>query len=243
MENKLEINNLKKVFNHVDVLKNITLNIKKGEVVCLIGPSGSGKSTILRCINGLEEINSGTILFNGQVIDYSSKRINDVRKNIGMVFQNFNLFENLTVEKNITLALTELKIKNKAEASLVSDKLLDRVGLLDKKNTMPCQLSGGQKQRVAIARTLALNPEIILFDEPTSALDPEMVGEVLDVIKELALQGLTMIIVTHEIAFAKEVASRIIFIDQGLIVEQGETMEILENPKEKRTIDFLRKVL
>lgn len=246
MDNKkpmVHIENLKKNFDELEVLKDISLDVAEGEVVVLLGPSGSGKSTLLRCINRLEEATSGKIIVDG--IDITDKKtdINKARENIGMVFQHFNLFNNKSVLENITLAPTVLKVLNKDEADKKALALLERVGMADKASVYPSQISGGQKQRVAIARSLAMSPDLMLFDEPTSALDPEMVGEVLDVMKELARDGMTMIVVTHEIGFAREVADRIIFMDGGYIVEQGRPDEILTNPKEKRTIDFLNKVL
>ncbi len=239
----VHIENLKKNFDELEVLKDISLDVAEGEVVVLLGPSGSGKSTLLRCINRLEEATSGKIIVDG--IDITDKKtdINKARENIGMVFQHFNLFNNKSVLENITLAPTVLKVLNKDEADKKALALLERVGMADKASVYPSQISGGQKQRVAIARSLAMSPDLMLFDEPTSALDPEMVGEVLDVMKELARDGMTMIVVTHEIGFAREVADRIIFMDGGYIVEQGRPDEILTNPKEKRTIDFLNKVL
>lgn len=239
----VHVKNLKKSFGSLEVLKDINLDVNEGEVVVLLGPSGSGKSTFLRCINQLEMATAGHIEVGGFVITDKKTDINKAREEIGMVFQHFNLFSNKTVIENITLAPVELKKMTKEEAHDKAIALLRRVGLEDKANAYPSQLSGGQKQRVAIARALAMEPDLILFDEPTSALDPEMVGEVLDVMKELAKGGMTMIVVTHEIGFAREVADRIIFMDGGLIVEQGTPDEIINNPKEKRTIDFLNKVL
>ncbi len=239
----VHVKNLKKSFGSLEVLKDINLDVNEGEVVVLLGPSGSGKSTFLRCINQLEIATAGHIEVGEFVITDKKTDINKAREEIGMVFQHFNLFSNKTVIENITLAPVELKKMTKEEAHEKAIALLRRVGLEDKANAYPSQLSGGQKQRVAIARALAMEPDLILFDEPTSALDPEMVGEVLDVMKELAKGGMTMIVVTHEIGFAREVADRIIFMDGGLIVEQGTPDEIINNPKEKRTIDFLNKVL
>ncbi|MTT31305.1 ATP-binding cassette domain-containing protein [Terrilactibacillus sp. BCM23-1] len=239
---KLKVTNLKKSYGDLQVLKDIDLEVKEGEVVCVIGPSGSGKSTFLRCLNQLEEMNGGTIIVDDN--DLSKKvNINKVRENIGMVFQNFNLFPHLSTLQNITLAPVQLKKQTKAEAKESALKLLDRVGLKDKANSYPDQLSGGQKQRVAIARALAMNPDIMLFDEPTSALDPEMVGEVLNVMKGLAKDGMTMVVVTHEMGFAREVSDRVIFMDGGYIVEQGSPKEVFAHPKNPRTIDFLNKVL
>lgn len=239
----VHVDHLKKSFGNLEVLKDISVDIHEGEVVVLLGPSGSGKSTLLRCINQLEEATDGTIIVDGINVTDKHVDINKARENIGMVFQHFNLFNNKNVIENITLAPTTLKKLTKEEANKKGAALLERVGLSDKSGAYPSQLSGGQKQRVAIARSLAMEPDVLLFDEPTSALDPEMVGEVLDVMKELAKAGMTMIVVTHEIGFAREVADRIIFMDGGYIVEQGSPGEILDNPKEKRTIDFLNKVL
>lgn len=239
----VHVENLKKNFGKLEVLKDLSLDVKKGEVVVMLGPSGSGKSTFLRCLNKLEIATEGTIIVDGNDITDKSTDINKVRENIGMVFQHFNLFNNKNVIQNITMAPVELKLMTKEEANLKAMELLKRVGLQDKCEAYPSQLSGGQKQRVAIARALAMNPDLILFDEPTSALDPEMVGEVLTVMKELAHEGMTMIVVTHEIGFAREVADRIVFMDGGYIVEQGTPEEVLSHPKEERTIDFLNKVL
>jgi len=240
---KISVKNLKKNFGSLEVLKDISLEVSEGEVVVLIGPSGSGKSTLLRCLNQLEKATSGQIVIDG--FDVTDKRtdINKVRENIGMVFQHFNLFNHLNVLKNMTLAPVHLKTLSKEDANNKAMQLLERVGLSDKAGAYPSQLSGGQKQRVAIARALEMNPDIMLFDEPTSALDPEMVGEVLAVMKELARDGMTMIVVTHEIGFAREVASRVIFMEGGYIIEEGTPEEVLDHPKEPRTIDFLSKVL
>lgn len=244
MENsKISVTHLKKNFGKLEVLKGISLEVKEGEVVCLIGPSGSGKSTFLRCLNRLEKITAGEVIVDGHPISDPNVNINRVRENIGMVFQHFNLFPHLTVLDNITLAPTELKIMDKKAAEEKARDLLSRVGLADKADAYPAQLSGGQKQRVAIARSLAMNPDIMLFDEPTSALDPEMVGEVLEVMKQLAAEGMTMVVVTHEMGFAREVADRVIFMDGGYIVEEGTPEEIFSHPKEERTISFLNKVL
>ncbi|RKJ06870.1 amino acid ABC transporter ATP-binding protein [bacterium D16-54] len=244
MENKkITVKNLKKNFGQLEVLKKISLEVAEGEVVCLIGPSGSGKSTFLRCLNRLESITAGEVIVDGHPISDSNVNINKVRENIGMVFQHFNLFPHLTVQENITLAPVELKKMDKESAAKKAIELLERVGLADKAKVHPGQLSGGQKQRVAIARALAMNPDIMLFDEPTSALDPEMVGEVLEVMKQLAADGMTMVVVTHEMGFAREVADRVIFMDEGVIVEEGTPEEIFGNPKEERTISFLNKVL
>ena len=240
---KVQVSNLKKSFGKLEVLKDISIDITEGEVVVLLGPSGSGKSTFLRCLNQLEVATGGTIIIDGFNVTDKHVDINKVRENIGMVFQHFNLFPHMTVLENIMLAPVELKKMNKEEAKEAGMKLLRRVGMEAKADVYPPQLSGGQKQRVAIARALAMNPDIMLFDEPTSALDPEMVGEVLEVMKELARGGMTMVVVTHEIGFAREVANRIVFMDGGYIVEQGTPEEVLKHPKEARTIDFLNKVL
>ncbi|MDO4260493.1 MAG: amino acid ABC transporter ATP-binding protein [Eubacteriales bacterium] len=240
---KIHVSRLKKNFGKLEVLKDISLDIHEGEVVVLLGPSGSGKSTLLRCLNQLETATDGQILIDGHNVTDKRTDMNKVRENIGMVFQHFNLFNHLTVMDNMTLAPVHLKLMNKEEARAQAKKLLERVGLSDKADAFPSQLSGGQKQRVAIARALEMKPDIMLFDEPTSALDPEMVGEVLEVMKELAREGMTMVVVTHEIGFAREVASRVIFMEGGYIVEEGTPEEVLLNPKEPRTIDFLSKVL
>lgn len=241
--NKVVVRNLKKKFGSLEVLKSIDVEIDTGEVVVMLGPSGSGKSTFLRCLNRLEVITDGEVYIDGVSVSDKKTDINKLRENIGMVFQHFNLFPHMSVLENIMLAPVELKKMTKAEAGERGLELLRRVGLEEKAHVYPPQLSGGQKQRVAIARALAMNPDIMLFDEPTSALDPEMVGEVLQVMKELAADGMTMVVVTHEIGFAREVASRVIFMDGGYIVEQGTPDEIFNNPKEPRTIDFLNKVL
>ena len=240
---KISAKGLRKCFGELEVLKSMDVEVHEGEVVCLIGPSGSGKSTFLRCLNKLEEANGGEIIVDGQKITDKKININKVRENIGMVFQHFNLFSNLNIIDNITLAPVELKIMRKEDARKRAMELLKRVGLEDKADAYPSQLSGGQKQRCAIARSLAMSPDIMLFDEPTSALDPEMVGEVLDVMKGLAKDGMTMVIVTHEMGFAREVADRIIFMDGGYIVEEGTPDEIFNHAKEERTISFLNKVL
>ncbi|MBO7122478.1 MAG: amino acid ABC transporter ATP-binding protein [Treponema sp.] len=242
-EIKIHVENLKKTFGKLEVLKDINIDITQGEVLVVIGPSGSGKSTFLRCLNRLETATSGKIIVNGENISDKKININKARENIGMVFQHFNLFPNMTVLQNVALAPIELKKMSKEEALQTGMKLLQRVGLDSKAHSYPQQLSGGQKQRVAIARALAMNPSIMLFDEPTSALDPEMVGEVLAVMKELAKGGMTMIVVTHEMGFAREVADRIVFMDGGYIIEEGSPEEILKNPKQERTISFLNKVL
>ena len=239
----IKVKNLFKKFNDLEVLKGIDENIEKGEVVVIIGPSGSGKSTFLRCLNLLETPTSGDILFKGISITDANNDINKQREKMGMVFQQFNLFPHLTVLENITIAPMKIKNMTKEEAEKIALDLLKRVGLEDKANTYPNQLSGGQKQRIAIVRALAMSPDLMLFDEPTSALDPEMVGEVLDVIKSLAKDGMTMIVVTHEMGFAKEVGDRVIFMDDGKIVETGTPDEIFSNPKHPRTQDFLRKVI
>ena len=240
---KIKVSNLKKSFGNLEVLKDISTKVTKGEVVCVIGPSGSGKSTFLRCLNKLETVTGGTILIDGNDITSKQININHVRENIGMVFQHFNLFNNLNILDNLTLAPVQLKKCSKSEAVTKAKNMLKKVGLEDKTDSFPSQLSGGQKQRVAIARALCMEPDIMLFDEPTSALDPEMVGEVLQVMKGLAADGMTMIIVTHEMGFAREVADRVIFMDGGYIIEEGTPQEVLLNPKEERTIDFLNKVL
>ncbi len=246
MENnnsKISVKQLRKSFGHLEVLKGMDVEITEGEVVCLIGPSGSGKSTFLRCLNALEKITAGTVVVDGYHLTDKKININKVRENIGMVFQHFNLFANLNVIDNIMLAPVELKKMTKEEARAKGMELLAMVGLAEKAEVFPSKLSGGQKQRVAIARALAMNPDIMLFDEPTSALDPEMVGEVLEVMKSLARNGMTMVVVTHEMGFAREVASRVIFMDEGVIVEEGTPQEVLLNPQQPRTIDFLNKVL
>ena len=242
-ENKIVVKGLRKCYGELEVLKKIDIEVTEGEVLCLIGPSGSGKSTLLRCLNRLEKSNGGEIWINNQNLENKNLNINKLRESIGMVFQHFNLFSNLNILDNITLAPVELKKMSKQEAEEKAYQLLDRVGLKDKAKAFPSQLSGGQKQRCAIARALEMNPDIMLFDEPTSALDPEMVGEVLEVMKQLAEDGMTMVIVTHEMGFAREVADRVIFMDDGYIVEEGTPEDIFKHPKEKRTIDFLNKVL
>lgn len=239
----IQIKNIKKNFGKNEVLKDINLNIKKGEIVAILGPSGSGKSTLLRCINLLESPNGGEIIYKGENILDKKCDINKVRQHIGMVFQNFNLFSNMTVIQNIIVAPIKVKKIKKEEAIKEALGLLERVGLLDKKDDYPSQLSGGQKQRIAIARALAMKPDIMLFDEPTSALDPEMVKEVLDVMKELAKEGMTMAVVTHEMGFAKEVADKVVFMDNGFIIEEGSPKEIFENTKQIRTKQFFDKVI
>ncbi len=240
---KIHVDSLKKNFGKLEVLKDISTDIYEGEVVVIVGPSGSGKSTFLRCLNCLEHISGGTVIVDGFDLTDKKTDINKVRENIGMVFQHFNLFNNLNVIRNLMLAPVDLKKATKQEAKEQAMVMLRRVGIDDKAEVYPSQLSGGQKQRVAIARALCINPDIMLFDEPTSALDPEMVGEVLQVMKNLAAEGMTMVIVTHEIGFAKEVADRVIFMDGGYIIEEGTPSEVFGNPKEQRTKDFLDKVL
>lgn len=239
----IKVKNLRKKFGDLMVLDGIDEHIEQGEVVVVIGPSGSGKSTFLRCLNLLETVTDGEIYVDDQQINAPKVNVNEVRQKMGMVFQQFNLFPHLTIMDNITLAPVLLKKMTKEEAVKKGQELLERVNLAEKADAYPAQLSGGQKQRVAIARALAMNPEIMLFDEPTSALDPEMVGEVLDVMKDLAKSGMTMVIVTHEMGFAREVASRVLFIDQGMIMESGTPEEVFNNPKNERTKLFLSKVL
>lgn len=239
----LQVRGLKKHFGHLEVLRGIDIDIHKGEVVAVIGPSGSGKSTFIRCLNRLEEPTAGEVIFEGQQINTKKADIDKIRQKIGMVFQNFNLFSNMTIMQNITAAPINVKKIPKDQAEERALNLLDRVGLKDKAAEYPVRLSGGQRQRVAIARALAMDPDILLFDEPTSALDPEMVGEVLNVMKELAEDGMTMIVVTHEMGFAREVSDRVIFIDQGVIQEENEPKEFFANPKNPRLKDFLNKVL
>ena len=239
----LDVINLEKSFGKLHVLRGINVTIKKGEVVCVIGPSGGGKSTFIRCLNLLEKPTGGDIIFEGVSLMNKKVNLDEHRKKIGMVFQHFNLFANKNVLNNITLALMKVKKMKREEADEVAMKMLKRVGLEEKARQFPSQLSGGQKQRVAIARSLAMNPEIMLFDEPTSALDPEMVGEVLSLMKELAKDGMTMVVVTHEIGFAREVADRILFLDQGVILEENSPDELLNHPVHERTKDFLSKVL
>ena len=246
MSNKevlLELKDLHKSFGNLEVIKGIDLEIDKGDILVIIGPSGSGKSTVLRCMNLLEEPTSGQIIFEGKDILKNIRTIDKTREKIGMVFQNFNLFPNKTILDNITLAPMKVKGKTREEAEKKAKELLERVGLLDKVDAYPVQLSGGQQQRIAIARALAMEPDMMLFDEPTSALDPEMVKEVLDVIKELAHEGMTMAIVTHEMGFAKEVADRVIFVDGGKIVEDGSPEEVFNRPKSDRAKDFFDKIL
>ncbi|MPM29789.1 Glutamine transport ATP-binding protein GlnQ [bioreactor metagenome] len=243
MKEKIIVKNLQKSFSKLSVLKGIDMTVSEGEVVCIIGPSGSGKSTLLRCMNKLEQVTGGEIIVDGFTITDKHTNINKVRENIGMVFQSFNLFSHLTVKKNIMLAPVDLKKMTKPQAEEKALELLRRVGLEDKADCYPHQLSGGQKQRVAIARSLAMQPDIMLFDEPTSALDPEMIGEVLQVMKQLAADGMTMVVVTHEMGFARDVADRVIFMSDGAIVEEGIPTELFNNPKETRTREFLSCIL
>ncbi|MBO5034840.1 MAG: amino acid ABC transporter ATP-binding protein [Oscillospiraceae bacterium] len=239
----IDVKNLSKSFGDNLVLDNISEHISPGEKVVIIGPSGSGKSTFLRCLNLLEEPDKGTITFDGKVITDPKADINAIRREMGMVFQHFNLFPNMTIRKNITLAPVQTKLMSEAEANDQATVLLRRVGLEEKADAYPNQLSGGQKQRIAIVRAMAMKPKVMLFDEPTSALDPEMVGEVLEVMKELAHEGMTMVVVTHEMGFAREVGTRVLFMDGGHILEQNTPKEFFDHPKEQRTMDFLSKVL
>ena len=239
----IDVKNLKKSFGDVHVLKGITTHVNKGECICIIGPSGSVKSTLLRCLNLLEKPEEGEITVNGQQLLDPKLDVDKFRENVGMVFQHFNLFPNMTVLKNITLAPVRLGKWNAAEADQKARALLKRVGLEEKADVYPGKLSGGQKQRVAIARALAMNPQVLLFDEPTSALDPEMVGEVLEVMKELAKEGMTMLVVTHEMGFAREVSDRVLFMDDGVILEDRNPKELFGDPREERTKEFLSKVL
>ena len=239
----IKVKNLKKSYGDKVVLKDISTDIDDGSVVVLIGPSGSGKSTLLRCLNNLEEVDSGQIFYDDIELTSKTVDIDRMRQHIGMVFQHFNLFPHKTILENITLAPVNLKLMNKEDAEKKGIKLLKRMGLEEKASVYPSSLSGGQKQRVAIARALAMEPRVMLFDEATSALDPEMVGEVLNVMKDLAKEGMTMIVVTHEMGFAKEVADRVLFMEEGIIYEDGTPQEIFDNPKEKRTQEFLSKVL
>ncbi|MBR3225524.1 MAG: amino acid ABC transporter ATP-binding protein [Atopobiaceae bacterium] len=240
---KVEIRGLHKSFGKNEVLRGIDCDIHTGEVVCVIGPSGSGKSTFLRCINCLEEPSAGTVRVDGNLMDENAKNIDELREDVGMVFQHFNLFPHLSVMENLTIAPTLRKKMSEDEAKQVGMELLGRVGLADKADAKPNSLSGGQKQRVAIARALAMKPGLMLFDEPTSALDPEMVGEVLDVMRSLAKEGMTMVIVTHEMGFARQVSDRVLFIDQGVIAEEGTPAEVFDHPQNERTKSFLAKVL
>ncbi len=242
-EIKIHVEGLKKNFGDNHVLRGIDIDIHAGEVVCVIGPSGSGKSTFLRCLNRLEEATEGVITIDGESITDPKADVDKIRQHVGMVFQQFNLFPHYTVKRNVMFAPVELKLKTKEEAEAKAVQLLERVGLADKIDAKPRSLSGGQQQRVAIARALAMDPDIMLFDEPTSALDPEMVGEVLDVMRELAQQGMTMVVVTHEMGFAREVADRVIFVDEGVIQEEGTPAEVMGNPQNPRTKSFLSKVL
>lgn len=239
----IKLKNLRKSFGDLEVLKDISLEIQKSEVVVLIGASGSGKSTLLRCLNFLEINNGGQIEINGKLIDAGKENLNKVRENMGMVFQHFNLFPHLSILQNVIEAPVHVKKQSKEEATQKAKELLQKVGLADKANFYPDQLSGGQKQRVAIARALAMEPEVMLFDEPTSALDPELVGEVLETMKNLAREGMTMVIVTHEMGFAREVADRVIMLADGKIIEEGPPSEFFKNPKEEKTIRFLQQVL
>lgn len=253
MMSMVKVENVCKSFGNLQVLKNINLEVNKGEVVCIIGPSGSGKSTLLRCLNHLERITSGRVYIEGEIIDereagknqlkVSQKKISELCTELGMVFQRFNLFPHMTVQQNVMEAPITVRKVPKEEAAVEAIKLLEKVGLADKRNEYPSRLSGGQQQRVAIARALAMKPKIMLFDEPTSALDPELVGEVLEVMKDLAKEGMTMIVVTHEMGFAREVGNRVVFMDNGEIKEEGTPEEIFTNPKNERTRAFLQKVL
>ena len=236
---KIHISHLKKNFGKLEVLKDVSTDIYEGEVVVVLGPSGSGKSTLLRCLNRLEDITAGEVIVDGHDLTDKKTDINKVRENVGMVFQHFNLFNNLNVMGNMTLAPTELKKATKSEAKEKALKLLERVGLLDKASAYPAQLSGGQKQRVAIARALAMDPDIMLFDEPTSALDPEMVGEVLTVMRGLAAEGMTMLVVTHEMAFARDVSNHVVYMNGGVICEEGAPQDVFGNPRKQETRDFL----
>ncbi|MDD7610436.1 MAG: amino acid ABC transporter ATP-binding protein [Spirochaetales bacterium] len=242
-KNLIEVKNLKISFGSLDVLKDVSIDIKEGEKIVVIGPSGSGKSTFLRCLNRLENPTGGHIIFDNFDLTDSKINLDICRQKMGMVFQHFNLFPHLTVLENITLAPVTLKIKTKDEAVFEARELLKRIGLSDKENDYPSTLSGGQKQRIAIVRSLAMHPEVMLFDEPTSALDPEMVGEVLEVMKDLAKEGMTMVVVTHEMGFAREVADRVIFMNDGYIEEEGTPQEIFQNPKSERLNQFLKSVL
>lgn len=242
-EAKIKVTGLTKSFGDNEVLRGIDLTVNAGEVVCVIGPSGSGKSTLLRCLNRLEEPSSGEILVDGESITGPTADVDHIRRHMGMVFQRFNLFPHMSVRENLTYAPVELKLKSQSEANEVALRLLERVGLAEKIDAKPASLSGGQMQRVAIARALAMEPDIMLFDEPTSALDPEMVREVLDVMRELATQGMTMVVVTHEMGFARDVADRVVFVDGGIICEEGTPEEVLAHPQNERTQSFLSKVL
>ncbi len=239
----IQVVNLHKSYKHLQVLKGIDTHIDKGEVVVVIGPSGSGKSTFLRCLNLLEDVSEGDIIFEGKSLIHKKNDINQIRQKIGMVFQQFNLFPHLSVLRNITLPLVKLKKMPEEQAAGIARELLGRVGLQDKQDAFPAQLSGGQQQRVAIARALGMSPDVMLFDEPTSALDPEMVGEVLQVMKKLAEDGMTMVVVTHEMGFAREMADRVLFVDDGRILEEGPPQSVFESPQNPRTREFLSKVL
>ncbi|WP_039790528.1 amino acid ABC transporter ATP-binding protein [Herbaspirillum huttiense] len=239
----IKVNQLQKRFGHAHILRGIDCEIRAREVVCVIGPSGSGKSTFLRCLNGLEEVSDGDIFIEGVKLNDPKVNLNALRAELGMVFQRFNLFPHMTVLENLIMAPMQVRKLSRRDAVLVAEKLLQKVGLLDKIDAFPNQLSGGQQQRVAIARALAMEPKVMLFDEPTSALDPELVGEVLTVMKQLAEEGMTMVVVTHEMGFAREVADRVFFIDQGVIMEEGPPQQVLGEPVHERTRDFLRKVL
>ena len=239
----IDVKNLHKNYGHTEVIKGVDLTVRKGEVICIIGPSGAGKSTILRCLNGLEKASSGQIVVNGHDLGDPHVNIDQVREQVGMVFQHFNLFPHKTVLQNITLAPVTLKKKTPAEAEAQARALLERIGLSDKADEYPNMLSGGQKQRIAIVRALAMDPEVMLFDEPTSALDPEMVGEVLDLMRDLAKDGMTMAVVTHEMGFAREVADRVVFMADGKILEEGSPSDIFDHPQDPRLQDFLSKVL
>ena len=243
METKVRVRDLYKSFHQLEALKGVDLDANEGDVICIIGPSGSGKSTLLRCINMLEKPDSGTVIVNGVELTGKKVNINRARRNIGMVFQQFNLFPHMTTKQNIMFAPVDLKLMKKSEAEEKALSLLKRVGLKDRANAYPWQLSGGQKQRVAIARSLAMHPDVMLFDEPTSALDPEMIGEVLQVIKELADGGMTMLIVTHEMNFARDIADTVIFMEGGIIIVQGDPAVVLQNPREERTRRFFNLVL
>lgn len=239
----IDVKDLHKNYGQTEVIKGVDMTVRKGEVICIIGPSGAGKSTILRCLNGLEQATGGKIVVNGHDLTDSHVNIDQVREQVGMVFQHFNLFPHLTVKKNITLAPVRLGLMKQPEADKKAMELLERIGLADKADTYPNMLSGGQKQRIAIVRALAMNPDVLLFDEPTSALDPEMVGEVLELMKELARGGMTMVCVTHEMGFAREVANRIIFIDEGIVKVDKPPKEFFANPENERLKAFLSKVL
>jgi len=239
----IEVKNLNKYFGENHVLRDIDYTVNKGEKIVIVGPSGSGKSTFLRCLNLLEPPTSGEVIFEGEDITHAGKRINKIREKMGMVFQHFNLFPHLTVRRNISIAPSKLGLMSKEQANQKADELLKRIGLADKGDTYPNMLSGGQKQRIAILRALAMNPDVMLFDEPTSALDPEMVGEVLTLMKELAEAGMTMVVVTHEMGFAREVATKVLFMDEGKIVEEAPPETFFSTPKNPRLVDFLSKVL